>query len=101
MNYFDKIMQHLKAETENGSLLIDLTPLFVESGLSCNDFNEILKNLEDEKLLNFNFEITTSDLVPTRVFLGRFGDITGVDLGGSYVYKFEAKLTFKGSKYSI
>lgn len=97
MTIYKKILTYLKNETTNGATNIDLTQLFIDSGLDYSEFNKILIELQDEeKLLTFESEISTTGLVPTSFVKGVFGDIKSVSLGEGFVFKFNAKLTFKG-----
>jgi hypothetical protein len=102
MIMYNKILTYLKKKTTSELTNIDLTQLFIDSGLEYSEFNEILKELQDdEKLLTFESELLTTGLQPTSIVRGVFGDIKSVSLGTGYVLKFNAKLTFKGINYEL
>ncbi len=88
--------------TNEGNLWIDLSALFVELGLPFNDFNDLLKILQDdEKLLNYDSSITTKGLQPISIIVGQFKDVKSINFSDSYVFNFKAKLTLKGIKYKL
>ena len=101
MDIYKKLLEHLKNETSSGKTTIDLTDFFKNSGLDYAEFNDILKELQEEKLLTFESDITTTGLQPFSIVKGYFGNIKSMNLGEQFVFMFSAKLTFKGINYTI
>lgn len=101
MDIYKKLLEHLKNETNSGKTTIDLTEFFKNSGVDYSEFNDILKELQEEKLLTFESEITTSGLQPVSIVQGYFGNIKSMNMGEQFVFVFRAKLTFRGINYTF
>jgi hypothetical protein len=101
MNIYQKIIKYLQERTNGENANIVLNELVGELGLPFDEFINIMNELQEEKIIKYDCQVSTSGLEPTQYIIGVFRDIKRVSFGENFIYKIEARLTFKGSEYQV
>jgi len=101
MTIYDMIIDFIRKRTTIETFMIDLTPLFKSLHYSVHDFDNFLKDLQEQNLITYTIEILTTDLKPVGITIDGYNQITSISYDKAYIVAFNAMLTFNGTKYKI
>ena len=98
---YKKIIKELQEKSAAGQPNVNLKDFMAENGLTPEQMESYLRQLEKANLIEFKYEITTTGLTPKTIYTGHFGDIKKVEFREDYIHNFHTTLTYQGSKEKI